>query len=339
MKKLKIYFLILIISTGLFLNTYASCPVSTLRIIEDTTKAAIQNPWGNYMHYKVIGLCFWVEWKHYYPVFSTTLKVDHFLPDAVVSVYNGYKQNPWDYANNVVDPIAYKAGNLYTKSRVHLSPSFGTSSADAKDNTMKKFKEVDIIGNPALFFVFRALPFAFISSASTSFLPYYSSLADAYLWHNPSLENILHPQYLIPGVRCEGKLPDYWGNIFPRIGFINQLGGFKASAVLALRAADITTNSWQSHVYVPLHSGSCGHECQIWPSHENDFNNVKFQEIYPTATITAKKVFGNLETGINDAGQPDEVKGSGNYVFIMWRHYKGCIQHSGQFLGSVTWGN
>jgi len=334
MKKLKAYLLILIIGICLFFNAYASCPVSTAKIIEKTTEAAIKNPFGNYIHYKVIGVCFWFEWKHCRPHISQTWKVDHFLPDAVISVYNGHKHNPWDYANNIVDPIAYKVGALQTKSRAHLSPSFGISSADAKNNAMKKFKEVDIIGNPALFFVFRSLHFAFISSASTSFKPYYSSLADAYLWHDPSLENKLHPQYLIPGVRCES----YWGNIFPRIGFLDQLGGFKASAVLALRAADIATNSKQAHVYVPLHSGSCGCECQIWPSHENDFNDVKFQEIYPTATTTAKKTFGVMEA-ITDANQSDEVKGNGNYVFVMWRHYKGCIQHSGRFLGSTTWGN
>lgn len=325
-------------SLSFFLNVYASSPVSTVKIIEKTTEAVVKNPFGNYLNYKIIGACFWLEWKHWRPHFSTTLKVDHFLPDAVVSVYNGYKQNPWDYANNIVDPVAYQTGVAQTKNLVHLKPDFGTSSADSKDNIMKKFKEVDIIGNPALFFVFSRVPFSFISAQASSFIPYYSSLSDAYLWHNPSLENTLHPEYMFPGIRTEGSLVDQWGNIFPRIGFIDQLGGFKASAVLALRAADIATNICQSHVYVPLHSGSCGHECQVWASHENDFKNVKFQEIYPTPTTDAKECFGTIETGIEDAGQSDEVKGDGNYIFVMWRHYKGCIQHGGKFLGSVNWG-
>ncbi len=315
--------------------SFSSSPVNTATLIGKTVEGALHKPFGNYLNYKITGMCFWLECHGVWCKVVPTLKVDHFLPDAVISVYNGYKQNPWIYANNIIDPINYQIGKKEAEYAAHTALDFGTSSAGSSNDMMQKFKEADIIGNPALPFLLTRLPFAFISSEAMPYVPYYSSLLDAYLWRNPMMENLLHPEYLIPGIRTEGNLIDQWGNIFPRIGRINQLGDFKTAAVIALRAADIATH-YSAHLYNPLLSGSCGHDCQVWASHENDFNNVKFQEIYPVAITEAKKTFGVMEYSIGDKNESQFVKGKGNYVFVMWRHYKGCIQDkAGKFLWST----
>lgn len=324
-----VIFLVVSVVTAFISNAIAT-PVNTFDIEKNVVEAALHNPFGNYLNYKVQGFCFWGHWGIFGPYITSTFRVNEFLPDAVVTVYNGYGQNPWFYAKKIVDPIEHKVGE------VQADTDYGTSSASTGHDMSLKFKEVDVIGDPALFAFFNQLPLAFISSEAIGFKPYYSSLADTKLWRSPILDIVTHPQDIIPGVRTEGDLIDQWGSIFPRTGFITQLGDYKAAAVLALRAADIATNSAQSHIYFSLHSGSCGNACHVWPSHENDFSNVKFQEIYPRADTDAKKRFGVDDSGqLGPYGQDQYNQSHGNYVFIMWRHYQGCVQSDGKYLWST----
>tara|TARA_R110000868_G_scaffold266583_1_gene525835 strand:- start:52589 stop:53599 length:1011 start_codon:yes stop_codon:yes gene_type:complete len=311
-------------------------PVNTAVLDKDVMTAAIDNPFGNYLNYRIIGMCFWLHWTPIGPYTTTTYKVNQFLPDAVVSVYNGYKQNPWLFAKTFVDPVMHALGNAEEKSFNGNKLGHGTSSSGDDNDMMSKFKEVSIVGDPALSVLFSEMSFAFIRSEASPYKPYYSSLADAYLWRNPILDDVLHPEYLIPGIRTEGSLIDQWGPIFPRIGYVTQLGDYKAAGVLALRAADIATHHVATHVYTPLRSGSCGYDCHVWPSHENDFANVKYQEIYPTLQTHAKRSFGIDDIPLlHSYDQSQYLKSHGNYVWVMWRHYKGCIQGTGQFIGSV----
>jgi integrating conjugative element protein (TIGR03756 family) len=307
--------------------------ISTITIAQKVTQAAIHNPSGNFLNYKIEGICFWL--KHgIIPKIKTTLKVNHFLPDAVVIVYDAYKNNPWDIANNIIDPMMKRIGDTSYKAVNHTTPE-NNSYSGAGTNGMEIFKEADVIGDPGLFFM-RFFPT--IASEASPFMPYYSSLADSYFWSTPQWEDLSHPEYLVSGVRTEGTLYDQWGSIYPRVGYLNQLGDYKAAAVIALRASDIATAGGMTRIYKSLHSGSCGHDCRVWPSHENDFKNVKFQEIYPVSSTTAKQIFGlNDLKNATTYGQDQFSKGNGRYVFILWRHYEGCIQRSGKFLGEIKW--
>ena len=50
------------------------------------------------------------------------------------------------------------------------------------------------------------------------------------------------------------------------------------------------------------------------------------------------KVFGENDLGQFSPWESDASdKGNGNYAWIMWRHYRGCVQTNGRFLGSITW--
>lgn len=308
-------------------------PVDTLTITKEVMAAALNNPFGNFLNYRVEGICEWEHWTPLGPYFTTTLEVNEFLPDAVVMVYTNEGKNPWGYANTMVDPIMQKMGDAIAKSIDGVAPLSTNDSVGGGGDMMEKFKEAEIIGDPALLTFFSHLHFAMIPSEATPFVIYYSSLLDTYFWHSPQLDDLMHPQDLLPDVRNEGSAVDRWGAIFPRIGFIDQMGDFKAAAVIALRAADIATNADQSHIYEVLPSGSCGAHCKVWPSHENDFADVKYQEIYPVPTVTAKKVFGVNDLIGHTKDQNQYALGHGNYLWVMWRHYEGCIQGGGQLVG------
>lgn len=313
-----------------------AAPINTATITEKVVTAALQNPFGNYLNYRIEGLCFWLHYSMGVPYVTTTLRVNEFLPDAIVSVFDHEGTNPWLYANTVIDPASKKVGDATSNSIDGMAPSATTYSGDGNGGSMEQFKEVDVIGDPALPVFFSRLSFAMIPTEAVPFEPYYVSLADSYLWRDPMMEDVAHPEDLLPDVRTEGSALDQWGPIYPREGYINQLGDYKAAAVIALRGADIATNSNQGHVYHSLHSGSCGSHCRVWPSHENDFADVKYQELYPKSTTTAKKVFGiNDALSVGTYGQDQLAKGKGNYVWVMWRHYAGCIQGGGRFIGET----
>ncbi len=317
-------------------------PLLTPILMKDVVLAAASNPFGNFLNYRVEGVCFWVRWTMFGPVYSTTLKVNEFLPDAVVSVYDHDDENPWDYGMTVLDPVFKKAGQTEIKTTLHqdmtqsdqsMSPMGAGSGFDAGN----KFKDVDIIGDPAVHLVNQFANAAMIPTQAVPFHIYYSSLLDAYLWRTPQLEMLRYPYYLPPRVRdVTQNYIETWGAIFPRVGFVSQPDDYKAAAVLALRAADIATNPGQMHVYNVLGSTSCGQHCRVWPSRENDFSNVKYQEIYPVAQTTAVNEFGKSDlTDAKPYGQDQYDKGKGSYVWVMWRHYEGCIQGSGNWIGET----
>jgi integrating conjugative element protein (TIGR03756 family) len=297
--------------------------VNSFTVVSDTLAAAT-----SCLHYKIIGVCFWYKWPF---GFSTTLMVDHYMPDSVVSVYNHKGSNPWWYANTFVDPMANKAGQAETKAMYGASMEDSNESTESPRDSNDHFKEVDIIGNPAVMIMnYLGL---FIPSAAAPYVPYYQSMLDAVTWRSSTTEQF-YPQALIPGVAEVGSFPlNDWGNVYPRTGFINQLVDAKAAAVVAERAADITTKSMQPHVYQHL-STDCGHHCSADEVKENS-KNVMWQMIYPKKE---KKciVFGENTVLSPTPWHSDATKkGKGNYAWIMWRHYHGCIQGKGKYVGSI----
>lgn len=56
---------------------------------------------------------------------------------------------------------------------------------------------------------------------------------------------------------------------------------------------------------------------------------VIWQEVYPNNR--------NIKPGdADDFGVSDEKSGNGNYVFVIWRKYRGCIQHEGKLLHHLS---
>lgn len=307
--------------------------ITTTRIIQNTLNAI-----PNCLKYKIIGLCFWKVCAGEYCWIETTLKVDQYLPDAVVTVYRQTDSDPWDYAKQFIEPLAKQAGQAQTKNIMGFDMGYGNQSSSQPQEQQNHFKEVDLIGNPAIS-LFTAARDVFLPSQASPFLPYYLSQVDAYIWRSPLVEMMLYPLYSVPGVHVVGTLLDNWGSVYPRTGFIDQSADAKAAAVIAQRAAEIATRGLQPHVYSTLNaSNSCGDHCDTWEAVENN-SNTQFQMVYPNQENTCT-VFGeNDMTSPQPWEQNAAVKGDGNYAWIMWRHYKGCIPGYGTYIGSIDFAN
>lgn len=310
----------------------SSQALNSVDIVTHTMNGVTQ---GNCMDWKITGVCFWLDCDPICSV-NTTLKVDHFLPDLVVSVYGKLNENPWDEIRTTVDKAAYVAARPQTREMAGVDPGTGNQTVVQPQEHDNHFKEVDIIGNPALWF-FKRLEHIYLPSQATPLMPYYVSLADAYIWRSPLLEIALHPSGLVPGYRIVGSLLNNWGSIFPRNGFIQQPADAKAAALIAQRAADIVTaqnTSAAPHLVKTLSSTSCGDHCTVEDSRENDMGSMRWQMIYPTNQKQCS-IFGTQDFPGQPWGQADFKKGQGNYTWILWRHYHGCIPGEGKYIGST----
>lgn len=321
-------FFVFISLISIFINSTVKADSLTTFEITQSTLSAIPHC----LHYKITGTCFWQSCDNGICSITATPKVDHYLPDAVVSVYRKTNSNPWDYARKLIDSEAKLAGDAELKRKVGFELGVGNESSGSTHDQNTHFKEVDIIGNPAIVF-FTKHSKVFLPSEAQPFVPYYLSLADAYLWRSPLVEAGLYPQFLVPGVHIVGSLIDNWGSIYPRTGFIEQPADGKAAAVIAQRAASIATHA-SLHIYKTLASGACGEHCKVDPANEND-KNTKWQMIYPSSENTC------MMFGQNDLDQPHSwgndlaEKGNGNYVWILWRRYRGCVPGDGKYVGQI----
>ncbi len=331
MKKLLLSFLLSFLCISCLLSTgNAFAKDSTINSIGITN--ATLSGISDCMKYHVVGICFWLRCSSVECHLEKTLKLDHYLPDTVISVFTKPTNNPWFFANKTLDPLAYKAGQAELQHFEGFNLGYGDENDESKRDLNNRFHEVDIIGNPAL--AVLSGDNYLLASAATPYMPYYSSLLDAQAWRFPGLERF-YPGSMIPGLHDVGMLIIHdWGSVYPRNGFVNQPDDAKAAAVNALRASTIITQIAQPHLYSPL-SNSCGTACSAAPVKENS-KLSQYQMIYPKIE-TKCTVFGKSDITSQHPWETDaSEKGDDRYVWVLWRHYHGCIQDNGaEYLGSI----
>ncbi|WP_430962104.1 TIGR03756 family integrating conjugative element protein [Pseudomonas putida] len=288
----------------------ASAAISSAAILASTTSPTC-------LEYKVVGICYWLLCTNFGCKVKTSTKVRHYIPDAVVSAYANTGENPWTEVSSTGAPSASaQAGND------------GTTNHNAENN-ITKFKEADVIGHPG-----AAVFSRFVSSfgyschgATTPYVPYMLSTLDSLAWRYGVPESV-YPEALTPGMRDVGETQsaDMWGSIYPRSGFIHQVEDFKAGAVIAQRAGDITTRSGQPHVYLPMLAQA---EPGYWPAgelKEGDARTGKWQQLTPTMSPTCV-VFPSPPPNVDAV---DEA-----YAWALWRPYSCCERKGQTFLGST----
>ncbi|MEA9585993.1 TIGR03756 family integrating conjugative element protein [Xanthomonas sp. WHRI 10064A] len=267
--------------------------------------------------YRVVGVCYWLYCTWSGCTVRTSIKVQHYIPDAVVSSYSNTGENPWVEvrAMSLPNPTARAGGD-------------GTTNED-HENNLAKFKNADVIGHPAgaAFSEFASQSGYTCEGAGTPFVPYLLSTFDTLAWRY-NVPEMAYPEALTPGMREIGSrsTADLWGNVYPRGGFLHQSDDHFAGAVVAQRAGDVVTRKGQPHVYQPLlatpHAG-------YWPAGallESYAATGRWQELTPTLS-SGCAVFPNRNTHVQ-AQRSD-------YAWALWRPYS-CCQRRGQvFLGSV----
>lgn len=270
-----------------------------------------------------IGICIWLTCGPFGCDLDYSVKVKHYIPDAVVSAYKNTGENPW------VDVRGYSSPTSFAQDGG--SNSEGSSSASEQ---ALRFKNADAIGSAGnLYFMALAASPLYCDPGATAYFPYYLSTIDP-SWRDPIVET---PLTLINFFRGLRNGLSWFGGIYPRIGFVNQGHDYKAGALNAQRAADIATRNGQPHVYYPMvWSGGDGY----WPPGsvtEGDEESHKWQQLVPKGNSSECAIFAD----INDAAMltdpySDRINQSTGYAWNLWRPYRCCekegaslIYHSG----------
>ncbi len=272
------------------------------------------------LHYEVLGTCFWLT-----PEGATiaTPYVQHYLPDVVVSVFNQNDGNPWLEIHDTFD----QAGQLADESMVKLIADVPAAGGQHSFQTPLEqhvfFKQVDVIGNPAL----PLLPTApvLLPAAAIPLLPYFQSMLDSALWRGFPPQALPEQAYAYGAdvTHYIGSGLTIWGGVYPYEGKTFAGNDWKAGAVIAQRAVNMLTasNEW-GHIYKSLPI-NCGTECEAATIHEDD-DQTQFQAIYP-AFSSLCEVFGRSSS----YGENVKAPADGAYLWIMWRRYQGCIPAPG----------
>jgi integrating conjugative element protein (TIGR03756 family) len=269
------------------------------------------------LNYYVVGICYWLTCTPFGCSVNTSVKVRHFIPDAVVSSYSNTGENPWTEVRLMSRPnSSAQAGGDGTTN--HKS-----------ENNLAKFKNADVIGHPggSTFAEFASESGYTCAGAGTAYTPYFLSVLDTYAWRY-YLPEMFYPEALIPGLREIGSpaMLNLWGAVYPRGGFLHQTDDYKAGAVVAQRAGDIVTRAGQIHVYQPLLASP---EPGYWPAGpllEGQPTTGLWQELYPVLSPAC---------GIFPAYGSGRQAEQGDYAWALWRPYA-CCQREGQtFITSI----
>jgi integrating conjugative element protein (TIGR03756 family) len=277
------------------------------------------------LEYRVVGICYWLFCTYFSCDVETSVRVRHFVPDAVISSYANTGENPWtDVASlSPANATAQDGGD-------------GTTN-EKHENNLAKFKNADVVGHPGitLFNNFARGNGYVCPGAATSFRPYLLSTLDTVAWRYNVPETV-YPESLIPGLREVGSLlsGNVWGNVYPRGGFLHQVDDYKAAAVVAQRAGDIVTRRNQLHVYqamLPPERAVIDEQDGYWPAEalvESDATTGKWQELVPTLS-TSCAVFPNSDL--------HRQASDGGYAWSLWRPYSCCEREGQIFLGSFDY--
>ena len=275
-------------------------------------------------HYRIIGACFWG--KKFPPKVETGLSIEQYLPDLIVTVSNQPGNNPWKEANILYEnKLAIKSYQAAYRQAMGLpfDVTDRTNQLNPAHLNEERLRIVNVIGSPASLY---RLP-KVTHKPETSFgTLYYSSMADAASDRTEAGEiayMATHPHLLV-GHEI-GTFTHHWGHEIPRLMQVTQPSRFRASVVAAMHAADIVTNTQSLHVAIPT-TNSCGRNCVVSNViYDPEKKRVLWQEIYPKNRM--------IEPGNpSDFGEIDDAEGNGNYVFVVWRKYRGCVTQSGKYL-------
>lgn len=122
------------------LPTVAVAGTNTISILTNTIAAL-----PSCASYTVKGTCFFLRCRLTGCVILSSIRVAHYVPDAIVSTYNEPALHPWD---DIGKPVA---ATLNIAGTAMLGVPFADSSANTHDEhqPITNFKGADAIGNPA----------------------------------------------------------------------------------------------------------------------------------------------------------------------------------------------
>ena len=296
----------------------------------NTIKIAIagEKHFRKYSNWHIIGFCTWIQHHWYGPTVSTTTEISEYIPDLVVTVYNDYSDNPWTLANRTLDPFAHKLSSKVVKELTGSELTDGNFQATNQrmGSNSVATKSVDVVGSPINMI---RIPKASLRRDTMTLKPYFHSDLDVISDRTGIAEAIRSETWNPFSHYIGSSFANHWGYEFPRSMTVDNNNDYKASVIIAQHAADIVTNKNRLHVTRST-SNSCGEKCTVANVIDNDSDHDKWQEVYPHDHLV--HLGQSDQSSVKPIRQSDIQAGHGNYVFLVWRHYRGCVQGRGHVI-------
>lgn len=295
------------------------------------------------MRWRPVGVCFWLRCSLSGCRVRTSIKVGHYNPDLVVSVYNTLGGNPWTEMRASLGLAQRTAARGLLGSLLAVPVGGGANRSEGavgrREHRNLLYREADAIGNPVpVLSSSLARAGLLCTSQARGFAPYFLSGLDALAWRQPLAEALL-PASLIPGQRELGRWPLHtWGSVYPRTGWATQSDEPKAAALIAQRVGDIVTRRGQGHIYRPL-TGPGTRRQRVWPPgplRERDRRSGLWQMLAPQSERSCQ-VFGDSDLLARTSWGGGRVDPGGDYAWNLWRPYQCCRRRGQWFLRDVTW--
>lgn len=284
------------------------------------------------MRWRVAGMCVWYKWPHR---IRTSVKVNHYIPDYVVSAYERTGENSWDLMSFIDD-----FGDSGFESLVGFKPDGGSVKGKGRGqhSTNIMFKNVTAIGNPlASTWKTLGLGFLMCSSEAQSFVPAYVSSLDWLAWRTNPIEAVLNMDQIVTRrnrIKPSSRPTENWAFLYPRTGFVVGSDDAKTAAVTALRASSIVTDKSNISINVanrPAQRTRKGY----WPPKTVNIDNHSqgyFQMLLPKEENSCRLI--SDMGSISDMGKYRSV--NGNYAWNFWRPYT-CCNGSGKLIANISW--
>ena len=176
------------LTVALLVPLSASATFTTIGLVGDTISAL-----PSCLHYQIKGVCFFLKCSLGGCYIRTSIRVKHYLPEAVVSTYQQPSSHPWSDIGMPMSSMAWEAGSAIT-SAVLSTSVLGLDGAGetAVNNITNKtdwvtYKSADAYGNPA----------AHLSDLMSGRLPSISDftlpgLTEMYAWAGNVLPGIIN---------------------------------------------------------------------------------------------------------------------------------------------------
>ncbi|CAM3461848.1 putative exported protein [Xenorhabdus nematophila ATCC 19061] len=320
MKTSRLAFPVVITLAAAF-TPFSQATLNTAQIVASSISPAC-------IQWRVSGICYWLFCSWHGCTVKTSVKVTHFLPQAVVSTYHAPGGNPWSEMAHI-SPLSGGLETVVTRALSGLTTGGGnhTVQVAGKRSPRLRFKYADAIGHPATTLIGGQIPGYSCKSVATPLMPYFLSTLDTVAWRS-GLPESLYPEALIPGLRELGSTMagNMWGNLYPRSGFVTQVDDDKAASVVAQRVADIITRTGQPHVYQPL-AGQ--RRDGYWPpvpvTENTGTKNHQWQRLSPQLSQSCAVFPDGRHTAAADSHQ----------AYALWQPYSCCQRRGQRFLGST----
>lgn len=297
--------------------------INSIGIVGKINKNIFKN-----LHYKVLGICVWQKSGKLPKILP---ELEHFFPDLVVTVYNRPGTNPWLEVRTLLEnKQVIKAQEKTYKALVGFSPSYGSAASSVNIAGLhRKHPLVDVLGSP---YNLLSIPFITLRPETTPLRPYYLALNDLIVSRLQVIEIALSLRLLPYGAKFLLGFPigtglGHWGYEIPRHFITHTNSKFRAAMVAAMQGADLVTNINSGHLLSST-SNSCGKNCVIENvAFDNTGKKILWQEVFPKNRMIKPGEEGHRKDEITE-----NLKGKGNYVFVVWRKYRGCVQGQGKLI-------